>query len=363
MHAASLRESFGRSSARSPPPRCSPATCSRRNDPFTAASSERCRVLRPVSAADGAGRDYFRRHHHQVADLGGGYAGGVAATAQHVRRGHELPPVHLYRAGEPEAVVWKIIENNSRTPEKVIGDIRALVWVRTSWPAGSRTGRALRLRRSARARRNYIAYPKRACAGAAARYPRARTRQLHHRLRRHRGEQDVSGAGAVTLPGDVRSNSTSTAPTRRRAVRSRVLLAGALGRAVRRALPSRPEHSHERGLLQHARHQIPARIAREPEPAAACGGRIVVVTARWKPSSRRCPKSGPMALASSGIVHLYGMSVCATASRHVAAHGHGLRCSGARSHVRRPRRDPALRARWPPPRLLQVERTKRSTPS
>ena len=38
-----------------------------------------------------------------------------------------LPPVRLYRAGEPEAVVWTILENNSRTPDKVLGDIRALV--------------------------------------------------------------------------------------------------------------------------------------------------------------------------------------------------------------------------------------------
>lgn len=63
-----------------------------------------------------------------VADLGGVSAGGLPAQATEIfHEGILLPPVPVYQQGVANEVVTKIIELNSRTPEKVMGDIRALV--------------------------------------------------------------------------------------------------------------------------------------------------------------------------------------------------------------------------------------------
>src|SRR5262249_20613452 len=63
-----------------------------------------------------------------VADLGGVTAGGLPSQATEVfHEGLVLPPVPLYTAGESNDYVTRIIEANSRVPEKVMGDIRALV--------------------------------------------------------------------------------------------------------------------------------------------------------------------------------------------------------------------------------------------
>jgi N-methylhydantoinase B len=63
-----------------------------------------------------------------VADLGGVSGGGLPAQATEIyHEGLLIPPLPLYRDGEVNEVVSKIIRLNSRTPEKVMGDIRALV--------------------------------------------------------------------------------------------------------------------------------------------------------------------------------------------------------------------------------------------
>jgi N-methylhydantoinase B len=63
-----------------------------------------------------------------VADLGGVTAGGLPSQATEIfHEGLVLPPVALYEASAPNDHVIRIIEANSRAPEKVMGDIRALV--------------------------------------------------------------------------------------------------------------------------------------------------------------------------------------------------------------------------------------------
>ena len=55
-------------------------------------------------------------------------AGGLAALATDTfAEGLMLPPVHLSRGGEPASDVLRIIAGNSRTPDKAIGDIHALI--------------------------------------------------------------------------------------------------------------------------------------------------------------------------------------------------------------------------------------------
>ena len=63
-----------------------------------------------------------------VADVGGSPVGGLAALATDTfAEGLLLPPVRLYAADAPVRDVLRIIERNSRAPDKVIGDVQALV--------------------------------------------------------------------------------------------------------------------------------------------------------------------------------------------------------------------------------------------
>lgn len=63
-----------------------------------------------------------------VADVGGMSAGGLPANATEMfHEGLILPPVRLEERGRPSEAVIKIIAANSRTPEKVLGDIRAML--------------------------------------------------------------------------------------------------------------------------------------------------------------------------------------------------------------------------------------------
>jgi len=83
-------------------------------------------VFRPI-IADGRVA-FFAGTLVHVADLGGVAAGGLAALATDTfGEGLLLPPVHLARGGEPVADLRRILARNSRVPEKVLGDVDALV--------------------------------------------------------------------------------------------------------------------------------------------------------------------------------------------------------------------------------------------
>ncbi|MDP4511120.1 hydantoinase B/oxoprolinase family protein [Nonomuraea turcica] len=83
-------------------------------------------VYRPVFV-DGAPA-YFTATMIHVSDLGGLSAGGMAPLATDIfLEGLQLPPVRLATADGIDPAMEAILRANSRTPDKVMGDVRALV--------------------------------------------------------------------------------------------------------------------------------------------------------------------------------------------------------------------------------------------
>lgn len=76
-----------------------------------------------------AGRvEYFAGTLIHVSDIGGASAGGMASLATDIfAEGLQLPPVRIATADGLEEPVMRILALNSRTPEKVVGDVRALI--------------------------------------------------------------------------------------------------------------------------------------------------------------------------------------------------------------------------------------------
>jgi N-methylhydantoinase B len=63
-----------------------------------------------------------------VADIGGMSAGGLPANATEIyHEGLVLPPVKFHDAGAPNATLLTVLAANSRTPDKLMGDLRALL--------------------------------------------------------------------------------------------------------------------------------------------------------------------------------------------------------------------------------------------
>ncbi len=97
------------------------------NDPYRGGiHSNDVMVFRPVFFA---GRPaFFTTALLHVADVGGIAAGGLPANATEMyHEGLILPPVPIQIAGEPDRSLLAVIAANSRTPEKVLGDIRAML--------------------------------------------------------------------------------------------------------------------------------------------------------------------------------------------------------------------------------------------
>lgn len=83
-------------------------------------------VFRPVFIDDAAA--YFTGTLIHVADLSGLSAGGMASDATDVYlEGLQLPPVRLATADGWNDDLTRLLAANSRTPDKLLGDVRALV--------------------------------------------------------------------------------------------------------------------------------------------------------------------------------------------------------------------------------------------
>ncbi|MFC4014888.1 hydantoinase B/oxoprolinase family protein [Nonomuraea purpurea] len=83
-------------------------------------------VYRPVFVGDAPA--YFTATMIHVSDLGGLSAGGMAPLATDIfLEGLQLPPVRLATEDGVDPAIEAILRANSRTPDKVMGDVRALV--------------------------------------------------------------------------------------------------------------------------------------------------------------------------------------------------------------------------------------------
>ena len=127
MHSASLRCSLPALLEDFPLATMRPGDVFAENDPYRGGiHSNDIVVFRPVF--DGARVAFFAGTLIHVADLGGVAIAGLAALATDTfAEGLLLPPVRLYDAGEPVTDIVRILERNSRAPDKVVGDVRALV--------------------------------------------------------------------------------------------------------------------------------------------------------------------------------------------------------------------------------------------
>ncbi len=84
-------------------------------------------IFRPVFESSGR-LVFFTGALLHVADLGGMAPGGLPANATDCfQEGLVLPPMQLERAGEPNQDLLSLIAANSRTPTKVMGDLRAMM--------------------------------------------------------------------------------------------------------------------------------------------------------------------------------------------------------------------------------------------
>lgn len=63
-----------------------------------------------------------------MTDIGGRIPGGNASDSTEIyQEGLRLPPCRIWRGGEPDENLFRLIERNVRVPEKVLGDIRSLI--------------------------------------------------------------------------------------------------------------------------------------------------------------------------------------------------------------------------------------------
>jgi N-methylhydantoinase B len=95
------------------------------NDPFEGGSHlPDIFMFRPIFVGDRlAGYTASTAHH---TDVGGRVPGSNASDSTEIyQEGLRIPPMRLYKAGQPVGEIFRLIEANVRVPEKVLGDLQA----------------------------------------------------------------------------------------------------------------------------------------------------------------------------------------------------------------------------------------------
>jgi N-methylhydantoinase B len=312
MHSSSLRCTLPSVVETFPLAAMAPGDVFAVNDPYLGGiHANDVLVFRPVFA-EGRPR-FFAATLVHVADLGGAVAGGLAALASDTfAEGLLLPPVRLFKAGVSNDDVWRILGRNSRTPGKVLGDIHALV-------AGTFV-------LAASIDQMHDRFGAEQVANFIAGYLDATERQTREELaalrpgtytgsftidsdgvskgvtREVRVAVDLDGAGGIRLdfdgtaaqsPGAINSSFSQTISGIVYAVRCMID-------------PSIPMNE---GCFRPLDIVLPLGTLVNPNPPAACGGRLVTVAAAMEAILEALSPARPeRAVAASGLVHVYTLS-------------------------------------------------------
>ena len=267
-------------------------------------------VLQPIFAEDRV--RWFAGTLIHVADLGGTAAGGLGALATDTfAEGVLLPPVRLYQAGQENRDVLAIIERNSRMPDKVVGDVQALV-------AGTHVVRRRMLELVER-------YGVEELEAQCADYIDYAARRFTEELRRipsgtYRGDFAIDFDGldpgrtydvavAVTVSDDeIVVDFTGSSRQSDGAINASFsqTLSGVVY-AIRCFIdPSIPMNE---GCFRSIRTVMPQGSLLNPNPPAACGGRVVAVSAAVEGILEALSKAVPdHAVAASALIHVFTLN-------------------------------------------------------
>lgn len=151
------------------------------NDPYDGSTHLPDIVLVKPIHHRGAHLGYAAALAHMT-DIGGRIPGGNASDSTEVyQEGLRIPPSRLWHQGRPDENLFRIIERNVRVPDKVIGDIRALI---AACQVGEREMAALADRHGAAAFGQYcvdlLDYTERFTRAELAKLPKGTWRFVDH---------------------------------------------------------------------------------------------------------------------------------------------------------------------------------------
>ena len=272
-------------------------------------------VFRPVFVDDAVA--YFTGTLIHVADLGGTAAGGIAPDATDVfAEGLQLPPVRLYHAGERVADLHRLLALNSRTPARVIGDVDALV-----------AGTAVAARRTEELIERYGAVE---LQRRIDDYIVGVERRMRHELASlqpgvYHGEYTVDDDGldlehspTVRVTATVGDGAAPDGTLRLDFSASDDQARGAINAGFSQALTGAiysvrcfvdPEIPMNEGCYAPVEVVFRRGSLLDPAPPAACGGRIVSVTAACEAVLEALSQARPEhATAASSVIHPFTLS-------------------------------------------------------
>ncbi|MFK7896307.1 MAG: hydantoinase B/oxoprolinase family protein [Myxococcota bacterium] len=312
MHAASLRCSLPAVIEDHPIETMAPGDVFVMNDCFRGGiHSNDLLVFRPVFLEGEVA--WFTGTLIHVADLGSSSVGGIVPSATDVyAEGLQLPPVRLYQAGVAVDDMHRLLALNSRTPDRVLGDVGALV--AGVHVAAERMDALAERFGAARLKQGVDAY----LTGAEQRL-RDELDQLAPGT--YRGEYQVDGDGIeegrqpvvrveIEVRGaeGIRLDFTETDDQAMGAINAGFsqALTGAIY-AVRCFVD--PEIPMNEGCFSPVEVVFRKGSLLDPHAPAACGGRVVAVTAVCEAVVQALSQAQPeRATAASSVIHPYTLA-------------------------------------------------------
>ena len=212
-----------------------------------------------------------------VSDIGGPFPGsqGVVGVTEMVQEGLRLLPTMLFRGGEPNEEVFRILEANVRVPELVLGDLRAL---RSALYVGAASYAALAGRYGRAtveaASDAFLDRSEEAVRAELAQMPRGTYRFVDHLDDVGPGTTPVRMEVSVTLDGhDIVFDFTGTDPQTRSSINSTLNYTRSYAYWVAKAITTRDAIPQNEGQLRPVQIVAPEGSFFNAQPPAAVGGR------------------------------------------------------------------------------------------